>query len=103
MGNNKNQKRHSDIDSSKDIATRTPNTSKKTDIWKPVTTLFLLMTISEDFVKMMDIMCRTHGPVQSIEQQFIVVRNRLKAIESEQIAIWYGFSGQNSLYKWYRK
>ena len=37
---------------------------------------------------MMDIMCETCSSVQSIEQRFIVVENRIKAIESEQLALW---------------
>ena len=68
-----------DIDSSEDIGTSTPNTSGNLDIWKPGTTQVLVLTLSEDFAKMMNIMHETSGSVQSIEQRFGVVENRVHA------------------------
>ena len=41
-------------------------------------------------------MCDTLSSVQLIEQRSIVVENRIKAIESEQIALQSGFSGLKS-------
>jgi len=96
MGKKKNKRSRPDIDSSEDIATSTPNTSGNPDIRKPVTTQVSLMTLSEEFAKMMNIMRETHSSVQSIEQRFIVVENRIKAIESEQLALRSEFSGIKS-------
>ena len=53
MDKKKNKRIHSDIDYSEDIAIRTPNASGNPNIGKPVTTQVSLLTLSEDFVKMM--------------------------------------------------
>ena len=48
-------------------------------------------------------MQETRSSVQSIEQRFIVVENRIQAIELEQIALRSEFSGVKVLHKCCRK